>query len=98
VAHGQGLRPDPEQGQQAKAGNAFTSSSQSWGQSRAFLNAMRMNRRTACTGTRGNLCGSANNQDALLLATAPQAYDVRANFTNAHVVGRVKDQGDCGMW
>jgi hypothetical protein len=45
--------------------------------------------------------GSATTPEdfaALLLATAPQAYDARNTFSNVQVVGPVKDQGDCGMW
>jgi hypothetical protein len=44
------------------------------------------------------LCGSSSEQAALLLATAPQAYDARGKYSNVQVVGPVKDQGECGMW
>jgi hypothetical protein len=47
---------------------------------------------------RNSLCGSSSEQAALLLATAPQAYDARSKFSNVEVVGPSKDQGDCGMW
>jgi hypothetical protein len=59
---------------------------------------MQASTRSACSAARGNLCGSTSEQAALLLATAPQAFDARNRFGNVQVVGPVKDQGECGMW
>jgi hypothetical protein len=96
TVRGQGLRPDLEA--LARSGSTFASFSQAYKASTAWKNAMRTTKRSACSMNRGSLCGSASEQAALLLATAPQAFDVRSKFSNVDVVGRVKDQGDCGMW
>jgi hypothetical protein len=98
TAHGQGLRADMEP--VAKSAGRFTSFQQVYGKSTAWRNSMRTNKRTACTKTSGNFCGSSSSEElaALQLATAPQAYDARSKFRDVQVVGPVKDQGDCGMW
>jgi hypothetical protein len=96
TARGQGLRPDLEA--LARSGTTFASFSQAYSASTAWRNSMRTDKRSACSMNRGNLCGSSSEQAALLLATAPQAYDARGKFSNVEVVGPVKDQGECGMW
>lgn len=95
-ARGQGLRPDLEA--LARSGSTFATFSQVYKESTAWRDAMRTSKSTACSRNRGNLCGSASEEAALLLATAPQAYDSRSRFSDVAVVGPVKDQGSCGMW
>jgi hypothetical protein len=96
TARGQGLRPDVEA--LARSGSFFASFSQVYRASTAWRNAMRTSKRSACSRNSGTLCGSSSEKAALLLATAPQAYDARSKFSHVQVVGPVKDQGDCGMW
>lgn len=94
--HGQGLRPDVES--LARSGTTFATFSQAYRDSSAWRSAMKTSKRTACSMNSGSLCGSASEEAALLLATAPQAYDARSNFSSVQVVGPVKNQGSCGMW
>jgi hypothetical protein len=99
VVYSQGLRPDMEA--LARSGSTFATFSQAYRASTAWRNAMRTSTRSACSSDRagaGNLCGSASDEAALLLATSPQAYDARSMFGSMQVVGPVKDQGGCGMW
>lgn len=96
AAQAQGLRTDLAA--LARSGTTFATFSQTYIDSVAWLNAMRTSRRTACSTSRGNLCGSSSEQGALLLATAPQSFDARSMFGDVRVVGPVKDQGECGMW
>lgn len=96
TARGQGLRPDLEA--LARSGSTFATFSQAYRASTAWRDAMRTSKRSACSMNRNSLCGSSSEQAALLLATAPQAYDARSKFSNVEVVGPSKDQGDCGMW
>jgi hypothetical protein len=87
----QGLRNDPAS--RARSGTSFSSFSQVYRSSAAFQNAMRTakNKRTACSSGRGSLCGSggsASEQAALQLATAPQAFDARSSFITLRVLGQ----------
>jgi hypothetical protein len=96
AAQAQGLKADPAA--LARSGRTFATFSKTYKDSVAWLNAMRTSRRSACSTSRGNLCGSTSEQAALLLATAPQSFDARSMFGGVPVVGPVKDQGECGMW
>jgi hypothetical protein len=96
----QGLRADEAP---ARSGGTFTRFSNYYRQSVAWRNAMRVSTSNACSQQSGSLCSgslNAEQQAALQLAAAPQAWDSRDAFgrSGAQVVGPVKEQGDCGSW
>lgn len=97
----QGLRVEDDA--PARSSGAFARFSNYYKESVAWRNAMRVSTRNACSQQSGSLCSGSLNpeqQAALQLAAAPQAWDTRDVFgrSGALVVGPVKEQGDCGSW
>jgi hypothetical protein len=95
-AHAQGLRKDPAA--VARSGSSSTAFAQVYRDSVAWRKAMLTSTRSACSTESRSLCGSASEQAALLLATAPQSFDARSWQKGVQVIGTVKDQADCGLW
>lgn len=96
----QGLRADEAP---VRSSGTFTGFAQHYKQSVAWRDAMRVSTTSACSRQAGSLCSgsfNAEQQAALQLAAAPQAWDSRDAFgrNGAQVVGPVKEQGPCGTW
>ena len=87
--HSQGVRPEP--GTQAGASNALTRFNTLYARSKSLRANYRANRRSACSGSSGSLCGPESGRDGLLqllIATSPAAYDARSR---AQVCGVLAD-------
>jgi hypothetical protein len=97
----QGLRV--EDNAPARSSGTFTRFENYYRQSVAWRDAMRVSTSSACSKQSGSLCSgglSQEQQAALQVAAAPQAWDSRDAFgrAGAQVVGPVKEQGTCGTW